>query len=105
MKYAALQDKVDELEARHECRERKLQAIIQDLQQQYSAASCGGCGCGPCCGSAAGSAAGPSAGGGCSAAVRLLQKNRDLCLYRAELDRLLTALRQLDALRKTNQSE
>ncbi|KAJ1521959.1 hypothetical protein ONE63_002290 [Megalurothrips usitatus] len=84
---ARLQEQLDDLEARHEVRERKLQAIVKDLLQQRQQQDRG--------------PAGPGAAQDacCSASVRLLHKNRDLCFYRAEMDRLLEALRDLERTR------
>ncbi|KAK3920515.1 Centrosomal protein of 162 kDa, partial [Frankliniella fusca] len=79
---AALQEQVIELEARHEARERKLQGIVRDLLQQRQ-----------------GQQEGQQDAACCSASVRLLHKNRDLCFYRAEMDRLLEALRELERTR------
>ncbi|KAE8747962.1 hypothetical protein FOCC_FOCC005352, partial [Frankliniella occidentalis] len=78
----ALQEQVMDLEARHEARERKLQAIVRDLLQQRQ-----------------GRAQQDGQDSCCSASVRLLNKNRDLCFYRAEMDRLLEALRELERTR------
>ncbi|KAL1465083.1 hypothetical protein WDU94_004678, partial [Cyamophila willieti] len=64
--------KIDYLEKRHEVREKTLQAIIHELlsDKKVSTQCMGDC------------------------HTKLLDKNREICYYRAEMDRILDSLRQ-----------
>lgn len=64
--------KIDYLEKRHEVREKTLQAIIHELlsDKKVSTQCMGDC------------------------HNKLLDKNREICYYRAEMDRILDSLRQ-----------
>lgn len=70
MQYSELLDKLDFLERRHEVREQKLQAIVRDLLTKQ--------GQGLTCSS--------------NCRDKLLNKNREICYYRAEMDKILDTL-------------
>ncbi|XP_075238176.1 uncharacterized protein LOC142334215 [Lycorma delicatula] len=70
--YQSLLEKFESLEQRHEVREQKLQAIVRDLLARSSEPVP----CGPVCRN------------------KLLDKNREICYYRVEMDRILEALRE-----------
>jgi hypothetical protein len=78
LQYELLQGKLSELERRHETREQKLQAVVRHLLQRSAEHR-------------------TVTGVDSSAAamkVKLLDKNRQLCLYRAEMDRILETLKE-----------
>jgi hypothetical protein len=85
LQYEVLQGKLSELERRHETREQKLQAVVRHLLQrnaQHRAVT----------------------GADRSAAAmkeKLLDKNRQLCLYRAEMDRILETLKEFSRHQKS----
>ncbi|XP_063243269.1 centrosomal protein of 162 kDa isoform X2 [Bacillus rossius redtenbacheri] len=80
-RYEALQERILELEARHELREERLQAVVRDLLRRSAEQRQ------PRRGTGGDDAAGLR--------QRLLDKNRQLCLYQAEMDRILEALQGL----------
>lgn len=84
LQYEALQEKLSELEHRHETREQKLQAVVRDLLRRNAEQRS------------------PSAEGRSATTMRekLLDKNRQLCLYRAEMDRILETLREFNRYKK-----
>lgn len=85
LQYEALQEKLSELERRHETREQKLQAMLRDLLRRNAEQRA-------------------VTGGDRSAATmkeKLLDKNRQLCLYRAEMDRILETLREFSRHQKS----
>jgi protein QN1 len=85
LQYEVLQEKLSELEHRHETREQKLQAIVRDLLRRNAEQRV-------------------VTGGDRSAATmkeKLLDKNRQLCLYRAEMDRILETLREFSRHQKS----
>ena len=95
VRLAALQQQVDELEARQEAREAALQAVLRDVQQSSAKLPL----LPPLPPQERDDKQGASCKPNCPAALRLLHKNRDLCFYRAEMDRLLEALRDLQRAR------
>lgn len=84
LQYEMLQEKLSELEHRHKTREQKLQAIVRDLLRR--------------------SAKQPALSGedrnASSIRERLLNKNRQLCFYRAEMDHILETLREFSRHKK-----
>jgi protein QN1 len=78
LQYEVLQEKLSELEHRHETREQKLQMIVRDLLRR----------------SAEQRALGAEDTNATSMREKLLNKNRQLCLYRAEMDRILQTVRE-----------
>ncbi|XP_073978114.1 uncharacterized protein isoform X2 [Rhodnius prolixus] len=70
VQYSGLLEKLEFLERRHEVREQKLQSIVRDLIAKQGQ------------------------GGTCSSNCRdkLLNKNREICYYRAEMDKILDTL-------------
>ncbi|KAJ9576870.1 hypothetical protein L9F63_006569 [Diploptera punctata] len=85
VQYEALQEKLAELERRHEVREQKLQAMVKDLLRRNAEQR--------------------ALSGDDSNAItmreKLLDKNRQLCLYRAEIDRILNTLREFNKHKKS----
>lgn len=84
LQYEMLQEKLSELEHRHQTREQKLQAIVRDLLRR----------------SAKQRALSGEDRNASSIRERLLNKNRQLCFYRAEMDRLLETLREFSRHKK-----
>jgi hypothetical protein len=78
LKYEALQEKLSELEYRHETREKKLREVVRDLLRR----------------NAEHHALTREDRNGTTVREKLLDKNRQLCLYRAEVDRILETLRE-----------
>jgi protein QN1 len=78
LQYEVLQGKLSELEHRHETREQKLQAVVRHLLQRNAEQRA------------------VTGGDGSAAAMKekLLDKNRQLCSYRAEMDRILETLKE-----------
>ncbi|KAL1122372.1 hypothetical protein AAG570_003777 [Ranatra chinensis] len=70
VQYSGLLEKLEFLERRHEVREQKLQSIVRDLLARQGQDSV------------------------CSSTCRdkLMNKNREICYYRAEMDRILDTL-------------
>lgn len=85
LQYEVLQEKLSELERRHETREQKLQAIVRDLLRRNAEQR--------------------AVNGGDRSATTmkemLLDKNRQLCLYRAEMDCILETLREFSRHQKS----
>ncbi|XP_014254079.1 centrosomal protein of 162 kDa-like [Cimex lectularius] len=70
VQYSGLLEKLEFLERRHEVREQKLQAIVRDLvAKQGQAITCGA-----------------------NCRDKLHNKNREICYYRAEMDKILATL-------------
>ncbi|XP_023701930.1 centrosomal protein of 162 kDa isoform X2 [Cryptotermes secundus] len=85
LQYEGLQEKLSELERRHEAREQKLQAMVRDLLRRNTEQRA-------------------VTGDNRSATTmkeKLLDKNRQLCLYRAEMDRILETLREFNRHQKS----
>nr|CAD7425759.1 unnamed protein product [Timema monikensis] len=87
--YEALQDKIQELESRHEFREQKLQAVVKDLLRRNAEQR-------------AHLAEREQNGNSVNLREKLMDKNRELCLYQAEMDRILDTLRSLYRCRGPN---
>nr|CAD7395875.1 unnamed protein product [Timema poppensis] len=87
--YEALQDKIQELESRHEFREQKLQAVVKDLLRRNAEQR-------------AHLAEREQNGNSVNLREKLMDKNRELCLYQAEMDRILDTLRSLYRCREPN---
>lgn len=83
-RYEVLQEKLSELEHRHKTREQKLQAIVRDLLRH----------------SAKQRALSWEDRNSSSIRESLLNKNRQLCFYRAEMDRILETLREFSRHKK-----
>lgn len=73
-----LQEKLSELECRHETREQKLQMIVRDLLRRNAEQR----------------AFSGEDRNATSMREKLLNKNRQLCFYRAEMDRILEMLQE-----------
>jgi protein QN1 len=78
LQYEVLQEKLSELERKHETREQKLQVIVRDLLRRNAEQR----------------ALGGEDRNATSMREKLLNKNRQLCFYRAEMDRILETLRE-----------
>nr|CAD7596579.1 unnamed protein product [Timema genevievae] len=87
--YEALQDKIQELESRHEFREQKLQAVVKDLLRRNAEQR-------------AHLAEREQNVNSVNLREKLMDKNRELCLYQAEMDRILDTLRSLYRCRGPN---
>jgi hypothetical protein len=85
LQYEVLLERLSELERRHETREQKLQAVVRHLLQRIAEQHA-------------------VTGGDRSATAlkeKLLDKNRQLCLYRAEMDRILETLQEFNRHQKS----
>ena len=84
VKYETLQEKLSELEQRHEVREKRLQTIVKDLLRRNAEQR----------------ALSGDDSNATTMREKLLDKNRQLCLYRAEIDRILDTLREFNKHKK-----
>ncbi|XP_069699622.1 centrosomal protein of 162 kDa [Periplaneta americana] len=88
VQYETLQEKLSELERRHEAREQKLQAMVRDLLRRNAEQR----------------ALNGEDSNATTMREKLLDKNRQLCLYRAEIDRILDTLREFNRHKRNGSS-
>jgi protein QN1 len=86
LQYEVLQEKLSELERRHETREQKLQAMVRDLLRRNAEQR----------------AVTEGNRSDTTMKEKLLDKNRQLCLYRAEMDHILETLREFNRHQKSS---